>query len=75
MLSSPLPCHLVPLIPNCLPHNLFSNNFSLCCSLNVRDQASHPYKTKGKNYIYVFFIFVFLGNKLEDKVLCTKWCR
>jgi hypothetical protein len=27
---------------------LFSNTLSLCSSLNVRDQVSHPYRTKGK---------------------------
>jgi hypothetical protein len=42
MLSSALPCHLVPLRSNYLPYNLFSNTFSVCYSLNVRDQASHP---------------------------------
>jgi hypothetical protein len=25
-----------------------SVNLSLCCSLNVRNQLSHPYKTTGK---------------------------
>ena len=61
MLSSPLSCHLVPLRPNYLPHNLFSNTLSLCCALNVRDQASHPYKTKGKNYSYVFLNLYIFG--------------
>jgi hypothetical protein len=28
-------------------HPLFSNTLSLCSSLSVRDQVSHPYKTTG----------------------------
>jgi hypothetical protein len=32
---------------------LFSNTFSLYCFLNVRDQASHSYKTTGKiSFVY-----------------------
>jgi hypothetical protein len=27
---------------------LFSNTLSLCSSLNVTDQVSHPYRTTGK---------------------------
>jgi hypothetical protein len=33
--------------PNILLITLFSNTLSLCSSLNVRDQVSHPHKTKG----------------------------
>jgi hypothetical protein len=29
--------------PNILVNTLFSNTLSLCSSLNVRDQVSHPY--------------------------------
>src|SRR5215475_4421341 len=32
--------------PNTLLNTLFSNTLSLCFSLNVSDQVSHPYKTK-----------------------------
>jgi hypothetical protein len=39
--------------PNILLSTLFSNTLNLCSSLNVRDQASHPYKTTGKiSFIY-----------------------
>jgi hypothetical protein len=31
--------------PNILLRTLFSNTLSLCSSLSVRDQISHPYKT------------------------------
>jgi len=34
--------------PSILPSTLFSNTLSLRSSLNVSDQVSHPYKTKGK---------------------------
>ena len=34
--------------PNILLYTLFSNTLSLCFSLNVSDQVSHPYKTTGK---------------------------
>jgi hypothetical protein len=33
---------------NILLSTLFSNTLSLCCSLNVRDQVSHPYRTMSK---------------------------
>jgi hypothetical protein len=41
--------------PNILLYTLFSNTLSLCSSLNVSDQVSHPYKMKGK--IIVLNIF------------------
>jgi hypothetical protein len=34
--------------PNILLSTLFSNTLSLCSSLTVRDQVSHPYKKKHK---------------------------
>jgi hypothetical protein len=40
--------------PNILLNTLFSNTLNLCSSLNVRDQVSHPYRTKGKNYSLVY---------------------
>jgi hypothetical protein len=36
------------LFPNILLSTLFSNTLSLCSSLIVSDQVSHPYKTTGK---------------------------
>jgi hypothetical protein len=38
--------------PNILLSTLFSNTLSLCSSLNVRDQVSHPYKTTSKIIVY-----------------------
>jgi hypothetical protein len=34
--------------PNIHLSILFSNTLSLCSSLNVRDQVSHPYRTAGE---------------------------
>jgi hypothetical protein len=53
--------------PNILLNTLFSNTLSLCSSLNVRDQVSHPYRTTGK--IIVFYIpnLTFLDSRWEDK--------
>ena len=41
--------------PNILLNSLFSNTLSLCSSLSVRDQVSHPYKTR-QNYNSVFTV-------------------
>jgi hypothetical protein len=43
--------------PNILLNTLFSNTLSLCSTLNVREQVSHPYKTTGK--IIVLYILIF----------------
>ena len=40
--------------PNILLNTLFSNTLSLHSSLNVSDQDSHPYKTKGKIIVLLF---------------------
>jgi hypothetical protein len=37
---------------------------SLCSSLGVRDQVSHPYKTTGKIIVLYTLIFVFLDSNL-----------
>jgi hypothetical protein len=34
--------------PNTLFSTVFSDTLSLCSSLNVSDQVSHPYRTVGK---------------------------
>jgi polysaccharide pyruvyl transferase WcaK-like protein len=59
--------------PNILLSTLFSNTLSLCSSLSVRDQVSHPYKITGKTTVLYTLIFVFLDSNLEDKRFCTKW--
>jgi hypothetical protein len=45
--------------PNILLSTLFNNTLSLCSSLNVRDQVSHPHKTTGKIMILHFLIFMY----------------
>jgi hypothetical protein len=40
--------HPMLLHPNILLNTLFSNILSLCSSLNIRDQNSHPCRTTGK---------------------------
>src|SRR5215510_5969432 len=51
-LHSPVTSSLLD--PNTLLNALFSNTLSLCSSLNVSDQVSHPYKTTGR--IIVLYI-------------------
>jgi hypothetical protein len=55
--------------PNILLRTLFSNTFSLCSSLNVRDQISHPYKTTGRIIVLYILTFTFLDSRREDKRL------
>jgi hypothetical protein len=48
-----------PLSPNILLRTLFSNTLSLCSSLSVRDQVSHPYKTTCRDMVlYTFNLYI-----------------
>jgi hypothetical protein len=49
--------------PNILLNTLFSNILSLCSSLNVRDQVSHPYRTTGKIIILYILVCKFLDSR------------
>jgi len=54
---SPILCYLVRPRPKYSPQHPIHNTLGLRSSINVSDQVSHPYKTKGK--IIVLFIFIF----------------
>jgi hypothetical protein len=56
LLHSPVASSLLG--PNILLSSLFSNTLSLCSSLSVRDQVSHPYKTRGKIIVLYTLVFV-----------------
>jgi hypothetical protein len=59
-------CHFIPICPNIL-NTLLSNTRSLCSSLNVSDQVSHPYRTAGRIVVLYILIFRFLDSRREDK--------
>jgi hypothetical protein len=76
--SSPL-CNLLhspvtssPLGPSIPLTTLFSNTLSLCCSLNVRDQVSHPYKTTGRIMVLYILTFTSLDSRRQDRRLWTE---
>jgi hypothetical protein len=51
---------------------LFSNTHSLCSSLNVRDQVSHPYRTTSKIIVVYILIFTLLDSRQEDNRFWTE---
>jgi hypothetical protein len=57
--------------PNILLRTLFSNILSLCTSLSVRDQVSHPYKTTGRIMVLYILNFTFLDSRQDEKRLWT----
>jgi hypothetical protein len=63
----PVPRYLVPHRPKYFLSTLFSNTISLCSSVNVKRQVSHPYKTTHK--IKVLNILI---SKREDKRAWTE---
>jgi hypothetical protein len=69
---SPFSRHLIPLRSNILLRTLFSNTLSLCSSLSVRDQVSHPYKT-GRIMVLYILTFTFLDSRRDDKRLWAEW--
>jgi phosphate starvation-inducible membrane PsiE len=58
---------------NILLSVLLSDTLSLCSSLNVRDQVSHPYRTTGKIVVLYILTFMFLDSRREDKRFWPEW--
>jgi hypothetical protein len=52
---------------NILLNTLFPNTLSLCSSLKIRDQISHPYRTTGKIILLCILLFMFLDSRREGK--------
>ena len=52
---------------------LFLNTLSVCCSLNVRDLVSHPYKTKGKIIFQTNKMNVLLLDEEHDTLSVDEW--
>jgi hypothetical protein len=73
MWFSPFSCYLSLFGPNILLSTLFSNTLSLCSSLNVSGQVSHPYTKIGIIMVLYILIFKFLVSNLEDRRFQTKW--
>jgi hypothetical protein len=46
---------------------LVSDSLSLCSSRDVKDQVSHPYKSKGKITVVCVLTFMFVDSRREDK--------
>jgi hypothetical protein len=70
---TPLSSYVIPLWFKHSLRTLFSNTLSLCSSLKVRDQVSHPYKTTGRITGFYILTFTFLDSKRDDKRLWTEW--
>jgi hypothetical protein len=74
MQFSPTSCHFSSLRAKYFTqHHVHSRTLSLCSSFNVREQVSHPYKTKGKIIVLYSLIFMFLDSRREDKGFWTEW--
>ena len=55
--------------PNILLSTLFSNTLSLCSTLIVSDQVSHPHKTTGNIIVLYILVFKFLSSKIYGYTL------
>jgi hypothetical protein len=70
--SSPLSFHLSS-VQIFFRNTPFSNIFTLCSSLDVRDQVLRPYKTTGKNYSSVCFKFCVFRQQATWQKFWTEW--
>jgi hypothetical protein len=66
---SPLSRYFILLTSKYSLSTLFSNTLSLCLSLNIRDQVSHPYKTTGRITVFCILTCTFLDSRREDRRL------
>jgi hypothetical protein len=57
--------HLISFWSKYSPQHSVLKTLSLCASLDVRDQVSHPYRTTGK--IILFYIVIFMFLKTADE--------
>lgn len=62
-------CYFSRIGADILVDTLLLNAFSLCSSPNMRDQASHPYRTIGKCVLFNILTFMFIDRGWEDKIL------
>ena len=69
MQFSPLPCYLISLKFKYRPQHPTPNTFSLCSSLTVRDQVSHPHKTTGKFMVRYILIFILFYQTIIQNIL------
>jgi hypothetical protein len=53
------------LVPNILLSTLFLNTLNLASSLHVRDQVSHPYKTKAKIIVVYILSLSFFSDEMR----------
>jgi hypothetical protein len=67
LLHSPVASSLLG--PNILLSTLFSNTLSLCSSLSVRDQVSHPYKTTDK----IIVLYTLMPILIERKIIVINY--
>jgi hypothetical protein len=65
MQFSPPSHHFIPLQSKILLSTLFSNTLGPCSSLNVRDHASHPYRTTAKIIVLYILIFKYFESRLN----------
>jgi hypothetical protein len=68
----PTSYYFIPLGPNILLRTLFSNTLSIC-SLNVKDQISHPQKTISKIIVFYILIFMISDRRGENRSFFTEW--
>jgi hypothetical protein len=73
---SPASYYFIPLGFKYSSQGLFSNTFSLCSSLDIRDQVSDSYKTTRKTiYVYIYIYILYYINFLHFQAADEKTKR